>query len=44
MIAPAVSALLAQAASGPHRPRMGLVAIPERDWIVLGTTSARSWC
>ena len=36
MIDPAVSALLAQAASGPHRPRMGLVAIPERDWIVLG--------
>ena len=36
MIDPAVSALLAQAAAGPHRPRMGLVAIPERDWIVLG--------
>jgi hypothetical protein len=36
MIDPAISALLAQAASGPHRPRMGLVSIPERDWIVLG--------
>lgn len=36
MIDPAISVLLAQAASGPHRPRMGLVSIPERDWIVLG--------
>ncbi|MBL8698985.1 MAG: DUF3445 domain-containing protein [Alphaproteobacteria bacterium] len=36
MVNPAVSALLAQAAAQPHRPQMGLVAIPERAWIQPG--------
>jgi hypothetical protein len=36
MLDPAIRALLAEAAAGPHRPRMGLVAIAARDWIQLG--------
>ena len=31
-----ISDLLAQAATQPHRPQMGLTAIAERDWIELG--------
>lgn len=33
---PLVAALLAQGAARPHRPQMGLIAIPESEWIELG--------
>ena len=33
---PLVSALLAQGAERPYHPQMGLIAIPESEWIELG--------
>ena len=33
---PQVAALLEQGAARPHRPQMGLIAIPESAWIELG--------